>query len=444
MLKPKINLPNYLMQLDTMSENSQKMLRWAHLPECQTPPKDWKVAYFKEIANVIAGQSPSSETYNEKGIGLPFLQGNADFGHKNPIPKAWCSASKKIAEKNDILLSVRAPVGEINRAEQNYAIGRGLASLRGTEVDQDFLHQAIQRWRWCLQRVSQGTTFDAVTARHFKQLHVLIPPPEEQKAIARILDAVDMAIERTYEAINISFKFEYSLLHEILEGNSGNNQYKIFDPKLWPVYKVGEVADVGSGVTLGKDVSGFKSVELPYLRVANVQDGYLDLSTIKTVRVRMNEVDNFRLEPGDVLMTEGGDIDKLGRGAIWDGQITDCLHQNHIFRVRANRNILEPYFFAFIVESNIAKKYFLRVAKRTTNLASINKTQLKAFPFPVPPLIEQRKIIPLIKAAKAKTAALKQKEGALQMLKRALMHDLLTGKVRTTNINPDPITRKKS
>ena len=127
--------------------------------------------------------------------------------------------------------------------------------------------------------------------------------------------------------------------------------------------------------------SGFKSIELPYLRVANVQDGHLDLSTIKTVRVRVDEVDTYLLRVGDVLMTEGGDIDKLGRGTIWEGQIPACLHQNHIFRIRPNRNLLDPAFYALVVESDSAKRYFNRVAKRTTNLASTNKTQVRAFPF---------------------------------------------------------------
>jgi Restriction endonuclease S subunits len=184
-------------------------------------------------------------------------------------------------------------------------------------------------------------------------------------------------------------------------------------------------------VTLGKDVSGFKSIELPYLRVANVQDGRLDLSEIKMVRVRVDEIENFRLEAGDVLMTEGGDLDKLGRGTIWEGQIPNCVHQNHIFRIRANRDLLVPEFFSLIVESDIAKRYFNRVAKRTTNLASTNKTQVRAFQFPLPPTTdEQRQIAAIMKAAKAKLAALLGKEQALTELKKSLMHDLLTGRVR--------------
>jgi type I restriction enzyme S subunit len=130
-------------------------------------------------------------------------------------------------------------------------------------------------------------------------------------------------------------------------------------------------------------------------------------------------------------MTEGGDIDKLGRGTIWEGQIPDCLHQNHIFRIRPNRELLEPAYYALVVESDIAKRYFNRVAKRTTNLASTNKTQVSAFRFPVPPTVaEQQEIVGVMKASKATIAALVAKQAALAELKKSLMHDLLTGRVR--------------
>jgi len=417
-------------------EPPQKILRWANLPECESPAEGWQVKQFTDIAKVIAGQSPPSETYNEKGDGLPFLQGNADFSFKHPIPKLWCNSPAKIAKTGDTLISVRAPVGEINCADQDYAIGRGLAAIRATNVKPDFIYQGLQRWCWSLQRVAQGTTFDAVTARHFSQLRVAIPENiDEQAAIARILDAVDTAIERTREAVERARILDHSLLHDLLEhGLGGQRSNK--RPAHWPIKRVSEVSEVGSGVTLGKDVSGFKSVELPYLRVANVQDGHLDLSTVKTVRVRCDEVDRYRLEAGDVLMTEGGDLDKLGRGTLWEGQIPDCLHQNHIFRVRANRTMLDPRFFSYVVESDIAKRYFMRVAKRTTNLASTNKTQVRAFRFPVPPLPEQEQIVAIVAAAKAKLRGLMQKESALQQLKKALMHDLLTGKVRVDFSHP--------
>ncbi len=270
-----------------------------------------------------------------------------------------------------------------------------------------------------------------------KRLLVPVPSPKEQEAIARILDAVDTTIERTNEAIKRSQELDHSLLYRLLENGLHHNQTseKIKSPTHWEIRCVDEVAEVGTGVTLGKDVSGFKTVELPYLRVANVQDGHLDLTTIKTIRVPINEVDKYRIEFGDVLMTEGGDIDKLGRGTIWEGQIANCLHQNHIFRVRANHRLLEPYYFAFVVESDIAKRYFFRVAKRTTNLASINKTQLRRFKFPVPPMEEQREIVKIVKTSKAIIRSLVRKSDAFQELKKSLMYDLLTGRVRVNNIN---------
>ena len=265
---------------------------------------------------------------------------------------------------------------------------------------------------------------------------LLVPMPSwaEQAAIARILDAVDTALERTRTAIEQSGRVHRSLLHELLDKGlnpqrTGNGNSRC--TKHWRSTRVDEVATVGSGVTLGKDVAGKRTVELPYLRVANVQDGRLDLTTVKNVRVPVGEVPRFRLEAGDVLMTEGGDIDKLGRGTIWDAQIPDCLHQNHVFRIRPNRELLEPAFYALVVESHFAKRYFSRVAKRTTNLASTNKTQVRAFQFPLPPTLdEQRQIVNIMAQAKALTLALSMKETGLRELKQSLMHDLLTGKVR--------------
>lgn len=280
-----------------------------------------------------------------------------------------------------------------------------------------------------LSASSEGSTgLSNLSHSFFRKMAIAFPQEEEQVAIARLLNAVDKAIQKAREAAEQARDLDHSLLHELLEKGIAERHGK--RKSNWPTHRLDDVADVGSGVTLGKDVSGFKNVELPYLRVANVQDGHLDLSTIKTVRVRVEEVENYRLEPGDVLMTEGGDLDKLGRGTIWHGEIPICLHQNHIFRVRAKQDRLRPYFFSLVVESDIAKRYFLRVAKRTTNLASINKTVLRAFRFPVPEPTEQEEIENVMKAVKATVKALADKESALLTLKKSLMHDLLTGAVR--------------
>lgn len=286
--------------------------------------------------------------------------------------------------------------------------------------------------------LNAATGVPGLSRRDVYALRGAFPTPEEQTLIAEVLGAVDTVLDHARSAVEWARQLDHSLLHELLaRGTASAKGAMQPHPPHWTVRRLDEVADVGSGVTLGQDVSGFESVERPYLRVANVQDGHLDLSTVKTVRVRRNNVENYQLQADDVLMTEGGDIDKLGRGTIWDGQIPGCLHQNHIFRIRADRAALEPMFYALVVESDIAKRYFNRVAKRTTNLASTNKTQVRRFKFPLPPTLdEQREIVAVMKESKATIAALAAQEVALSGLKTSLMNDMFRARVRVTSLIP--------
>lgn len=137
----------------------------------------------------------------------------------------------------------------------------------------------------------------------------------------------------------------------------------------------------------------------------------------------------LRLQVGDVLMNEGGDFDKLGRDAVWSGEIEDCVHQNHVFRVRTNSNILLPQFLAFFSESSFGKKYFLLSFKQSTNLASMNATQLNAYPIALPSVLEQKEIVRRLLDANRRIVSLKAESAKLCRQKLGLMQDLLTGKV---------------
>jgi type I restriction enzyme S subunit len=201
-------------------------------------------------------------------------------------------------------------------------------------------------------------------------------------------------------------------------------------PKNWCVRRLSDVAEVGSGIAINRSRTKSNAVELPYLRVANVQDGYLDLSEIKTLEIEASKVDRYLLEPGDVLMTEGGDYDKLGRGTVWEGQVQPCVHQNHIFRVRTSDDKLRPRFLSVITGSDYGKRYFLRNSKQTTNLATINKSQLRDFPVPLPSPLEQDRIIERIATQEEQIDSNTRYKRKLQSLKAGLMQDLLTGRVR--------------
>ena len=153
-----------------------------------------------------------------------------------------------------------------------------------------------------------------------------------------------------------------------------------------PVVKLSDVADIAAGFTLGRKVQDSNLIEVPYLRVANVQDGFLSLSDIKRVAATKKEIEKWTLLDGDLLLTEGGDLDKLGRGACWRNQLPLCIHQNHIFRVRLPRGQYDPDYVSFQMGSPYGKAYFLAHAKKTTGIATINQKVLGAFPLISPPI----------------------------------------------------------
>jgi type I restriction enzyme, S subunit len=216
--------------------------------------------------------------------------------------------------------------------------------------------------------------------------NVTIPLPtvEEQRRKATVLMKVDRLLRLRRHALEVGEAFLQAVFMKMFENlltvHANGNHMPLDD-----------VADIASGVTKGQRFNGRQTVTVPYLRVANVQDGYLDLTEVKTIEALPADVEHLRLRPGDVLMTEGGDFDKLGRGAVWRGEIDPCIHQNHIFRVRLDQNAVLPAFFEAVLQSPYAKSYFLRASKQTTNLATINMTQLKAFPVPAAHMEEQRK-----------------------------------------------------
>ena len=164
-------------------------------------------------------------------------------------------------------------------------------------------------------------------------------------------------------------------------------------PGGWAWARFAAIADIAGGVTKGRKLAGRELIQVPYLRVANVQAGYLDLKQIKEIEIPIDELDRYELRSGDVLLTEGGDWDKLGRSAVWQGEIAPCIHQNHVFRARPRSGDLQSVWLSRYTNSPLGRAYFQSCAKQTTNLASINMTQLRACPVPIPPAREQVRIL---------------------------------------------------
>jgi len=278
-----------------------------------------------------------------------------------------------------------------------------------------------------------GGTRSKLNQADLRKLPLALPKFSVQKKIASILSSVDDAIHATQAVIDQTRRVKQGLLQQILTRGIGHTRFKQTEigeiPECWEVRKLSTVAHIQTGIAKGKKCLE-DPIELPYLRVANVQDGYIDITEIKTITVSKREVKRYSLQEGDVLLTEGGDFDKLGRGDVWHGQIEHCLHQNHVFAVRTDRSAILPEFYSSQASSVYGKKYFLSCAKQTTNLASINSTQLKSFPTIIPPLEEQIKIIKILYSIRTEEELTKESLNQLEKIKRGLMQDLLTGRVR--------------
>lgn len=166
-----------------------------------------------------------------------------------------------------------------------------------------------------------------------------------------------------------------------------------FEVARWRWIRLGNLAEIVGGVAKGRKLAGRQVTSFPYLRVANVQRGFLDLTLMKELEIPSEELPRYRLFPNDVLFTEGGDWDKLGRSAVWPGEIDPCIHQNHIFRARLLTKDVDPRWVSMFCNSPVGRAYFEDAAKQTTNLATINMTELRHCPIPVPPPQEQRRIL---------------------------------------------------
>ena len=209
----------------------------------------------------------------------------------------------------------------------------------------------------------------------------------------------------------------------------------------WHKGSLEDVAEIQTGLSKSAARQG-PFVRMPYLRVANVQDGHFDLTEIKEIDVPAESVDRFRVLEGDVLMTEGGDFDKLGRGSVWRGQNKDCVHQNHIFVVRPHPDKLDARFLAYQTQGPHGRSYFRSCSKQSTNLASINSSQLRQFPVPLPVLAEQRKIADILTASDEALSQLDALTKAEERRKNALMQQLLTGRSRLKSFSKPLMTSK--
>ncbi|MEZ4771958.1 MAG: restriction endonuclease subunit S [Bacteroidia bacterium] len=300
---------------------------------------------------------------------------------------------------------------------------------------------------------------NTISKDNFFSFKTFIPPLPEQTAIANFLDdktaKIDQAITQKEKLIALLKERKQILIQNAVTGKWSmvNGQWsmtpkeKLKDsgvewigeiPVGWEVKRLKNFVFIQSGLTLGKSYGKKKLVSIPYLRVANVQDGYFSLNQISEVEIPEVEIPRYLLKLGDILVTEGGDIDKLGRGTIWNSEIDPCIHQNHIFSVRLISPGISTKFISIVFGADYGRKYFTHTANKTTNLASTNSTKLGNFPIALPPLLTQHAIVAHIETQSTKIdQAITLQQTQIEKLKEykaTLIDSAVTGKIKVSEL----------
>jgi type I restriction enzyme S subunit len=418
-------------------------------------PEGWELRTLGQLSLLITkGTTPTTygHAYSEEGV--PFfrvenitMQGSLELGTVKFIsPATHELLARSKVRAGDLLFSIAGALGRVAMVPSDVIeanINQAIALIRidpthdcvGSYLTHSLMGDHVQAQ---VELEKSALAQANLNLKQVGDLSILLPPLPEQKKIAAILSSVDDTIAKTESVIAQLQIVKKAMKEQLLtKGMPGRHtrfkQTEIGEiPEEWEVVELSSVATVQTGIAKGKTV-GEEAISVPYLRVANVQDGFIDLTEIKEIEVAPEQLPRFSLQTGDVLFCEGGDADKVGRGTVWLGQITPCLHQNHVFAVRPQLSKLLPEFLSLVRSGNSGRQYFLDSAKQTTNLASINSTQLKSFPTPLPSTEEQHEIVAAIASI---VAALDKEQGVLssyQSLKSALSSSLLSGEIRVAS-----------
>jgi type I restriction enzyme S subunit len=338
------------------------------------------------------------------------------------------------------------PVGRVVRVERDLS-GFGFSNfVQLLRVDDDAMSPDFVGW--CLYQLHrsgiverlqhQTTQMRNLDFRDYMCIRLPRPPREEQDLMAAMIAGAHLARQAAVVKLEAAHQVRSSLVNTLFAwGLPG--RHTEFDttkwlryPKCWNRRPLRKLASIEAGFTKGRDLGGSSTLAVPYVTVVNVQDGYLDLTSVSQTLLKLNEVPDGLLRVGDILMTEGGDRDKLGRGAIWCGQIDRCAYQNHIFRVRLDNDVYRAKLFHYLIQAVDSKAYFYAHAKQTSNLCTINSRELGRFEVAVPEIDEQDEMIHQLEAAdRVVDTAMRQRDAA-ERLKGSLLQNLLTGQVRVS------------
>ena len=398
---------------------------------------------------------------------MELLSENGSLDLSNQQRLDDIAAGLPLFEKGDVLFAKITPCMEngkgalVPELPTRYAFGSTEFQVlrRSPKIDGKFLYyytyNPVYR-AYAAENMVGAAGQKRVSSRFLKDTRLFLPPFHEQQRIVTYLDASCAAIDAAMAAKCRQLELLDGVRKDIVQNavtrglerrsalKQTGNVWIAEIPSRWELVSLKRISEIQGGLTLGKLYEG-ALIERPYLRVANVQDGHLNLEEVTTIEVPEEVARRVTLRVGDVLMTEGGDLDKLGRGTMWNGEIAECLHQNHIFAIRCFKHKLLPAFLAYLTASRYGRDYFEATGKRTTNLASTNSTKVGLFPIPRPSITEQQAICRFLDDKLRDIAQIVTSIGAqiavLTDYRKSLIHECVTGQRRITETNA---TRRKT
>lgn len=398
-------------------------------------PEEWELVEMgdNKVSEIVMGQSPPSSFYNTSGEGIPFLQGNAEFGEVYPSPSIYCSKPLKVAEKGDILLSIRAPVGELNIASFKCVIGRGLAGIRckDKKTHSKYLYYYLKYSVNRLKSMSTGSTFKAVGKDILSHFEIWLPDFEEQQKIAEVLSTADETIQKVNEEITLTEKLKKGLMQTLLTKGIGHSKFKISEigeiPEEWDFTKiehpkVSEKMKAG-GTPLKSVKDYYKNGTIPFVKIEDIVDSSKYLTrTFEFISANGLRNSSSWLTPKESILFSM----YASYGEVCINKISVATNQAIISIVPNKENVDVNFLYYELKNLRNSLKQYLR----STTQSNLNAEIVRGLKIILPPLPEQQKIAEILTAVDNKLELLGNKKAKLEKVKRGLMGDLLTGKMR--------------
>ena len=363
------------------------------------------------------GQSPPSDTYNKEGVGLPFFQGKTEFGRRYPKIKMYCSSPKKTATENDILMSVRAPVGPVNIANNDCCIGRGLCAIRSSDkLDFMYLYHFLKANELKISSKGTGSTFTAINKKTIHELEIPLPPLQTQKKIVAILEKAERLKEWRKEADELTDEFLKSTFLEMF-GDPVTN------PKKWDVKKLKDFGKIQTGNTPPRKNPDYYGEYIEWIKSDNINTPNTYLTTSEEMLSENGVTAGRIVQKGSILVTcIAGSLSCIGNVAVADREVA---FNQQINAITPNEDVNELFLYHLILNT---KNYIQNYSTQSMK-GMISKSVFESIPFIFPPIDLQQKFTLVAKKVEQLREHQSQSRQHIDDLFNALMQKAFCGEL---------------